>query len=120
MKEKVLSFPLLDENRVLHFVQKGDTEFIEDILSLFDSRSMELLQRITSYELPVHQNELRKDIHTLKGIGFTMGTKRLAEVCQLIEQLTEDGSAHEALELRPVLDETLKESLRELRSKLQA
>ena len=91
ISDSTLALPLLDEARIHRLkMTDGDLTFFVEMIGLFDVRSAELLAEINA-EAQAGTYRIKPHLHKLKGICFSLGAQRLAEVCKEMEVLTEKG-----------------------------
>lgn len=91
----ILTLPLLDEARIKRLkMTDGDLTFFTEMIDLFDVRSAELMTEINA-EARAGTYRIKPHLHKLKGICFSLGALRLAEVCKELEVLAEQGRISE-------------------------
>ncbi|HLP32472.1 MAG TPA: Hpt domain-containing protein [Bacteroidia bacterium] len=92
LSQQTLALPLLDDQRISR-LKNTDTDqtFFTEMVGLFELRTSELIQEI-SREINGEQKDIKPQLHKLKGISYSLGAYRLAEVCKALEAMAEQGN----------------------------
>lgn len=92
LSQQTLALPLLDDQRISRLKNTdADQTFFVEMLELFELRTTELVQEI-SREINGERKDIKPQLHKLKGISFSLGAYRLAEVCKVLETMAEQGN----------------------------
>lgn len=115
MDQRFTNIPLLDERRIEHLLNKGTPDFIAEIVALFDERSQELLQKLNTSLADNSLSEMKKDLHSLKGISLTMGANLLGEICRQIDVFLNEGNLESGRDLIGLLPDITVRSIAAIR-----
>ena len=109
LSQQTLTLPLLDDQRISRLKNTdGDSSFFLEMVELFEMRSSDLIQEV-SKEINGERKDIKPHLHKLKGISYSLGAHRLAEVCKELETLAEQGIVDSMVVplLREITNETL-------------
>jgi HPt (histidine-containing phosphotransfer) domain-containing protein len=92
LNQQTLALPLLDDQRISR-LKNTDTDqaFFLEMVELFEKRTAELIQEISG-EINGERKDIKPQLHKLKGICYSLGAYRLAEVCKELEAMAEQGN----------------------------
>ncbi|MBP7261044.1 MAG: Hpt domain-containing protein [Bacteroidia bacterium] len=92
LNQQTLAQPLLDDQRISRLKNTDeDHAFYIEMVELFELRTSELIEEI-SKEINGERKDIKPQLHKLKGISFSLGANRLAEVCKELEVIAEQGN----------------------------
>ncbi|MBR9975788.1 MAG: response regulator [Bacteroidetes bacterium] len=97
---------------------EDDEGIFAELLGILEQQSPALITGLTE---ALHANDVvvvRRNAHTLKGSALNLGARRMAEVCQHIEQAAEEEALDRVKELLPSLRQVYDQSLIALRATL--
>ncbi len=118
-----LAGDLLEEETLealLQLREDSGVAIIDELLTIFESQSKELLSDIIHACETRSAASLERAAHTLKGSALNLGARQLAEVCRRVEAAGRDGHFSAASQLLPVLRHTFEQTLPVLRGALTA
>jgi HPt (histidine-containing phosphotransfer) domain-containing protein len=116
LNQQTLALPLLDDQRISR-LKNTDTDqaFFLEMVGLFEKRSAELIQEISG-EINGERKDIKPQLHKLKGICYSLGACRLAEVCKELEAMAEHGNIDSTVVV--LLSEINNETLAALKAQL--
>lgn len=92
LNQQTLAQPLLDDQRISRLKNTDeDHAFYIEMVELFELRTSELIEEI-SKEINGERKDIKPQLHKLKGICYSLGAYRLAEVCKELEAMAEQGN----------------------------
>ncbi len=92
--EDPLAFPVLEEEALdeLHSLEELDDDFsLREVVMLFISEAERFVDEMRQLLADQQGEDLQRSAHTFKANGRDLGARRLAAVCQQIENLASEG-----------------------------
>jgi len=77
---------IINQNTLNQLRKFGGMELIESVLTEFEQEASEILMRALALLSTKNYEELKKEIHTLKGNAGTIGAERLADLAAKVEK----------------------------------
>ncbi len=94
----------------------GDSGMLEELLSILESQTPELVREITDAVDTRDQAGARRAAHTLKGSALNLGARAMADVCVKMERAAEEGELHRMHDLLTVMQHVFRQTVPALRS----
>ncbi len=109
---------LLDPEQITMLIEAGaenSLDLFSEILALFEEESRSKLAELKACRDNGQYESLGRAAHALAGSSANIGARQLWQDAKAVENLCREGKGAEAAERIPQLEETLDESLLQLR-----
>jgi len=104
----------LDMEVISGLKEIGDKAFLKDMVNLYLTQSVELIDRIKNDSAKSNFNEIYLEIHSLKGSSLNLGAKDIADLCKQIEAKIKDNDTPGLMYLVKELEKTFESTKEEL------